>query len=305
MIISITGGCGFIGKYLVEKHLQLGDQVRVLSRRKLLSKNGVKFFVGDLSDPGCDFSDFVDGTNILYHCAGELNDETLMQELHVYGSQRLVDAAQGRVGRWVQLSSVGAYGACRNCVVTEDSPEYPSGVYEQTKTDSDEIVRKSGIPYVILRPSNVFGSTMINTSLFQLVKIIRKGLFFYIGKEGALVNYVHVDDVVRALVCCGKDERALNNIYNLSQTTSIEKMVESFLSGLDIKRKPLRLPERPIRKMVTVFSGLPGFVLTISRIDALTGHCFYDSSKIRENLDFEFPSSLESKFVNFASNLTL
>ena len=145
MIVSITGGDGFIGKHLVERNLQQGDQVRLLSRRPSLTQDGVKYFVGDLSNPDEDFTDFVDGTDILFHCAGEINDESLMHSLHVGGTQRLLSASRGRVGRWVQLSSVGAYGVCRNEVVTEESPERPFRVYEQTKTEADKIVKKSTI----------------------------------------------------------------------------------------------------------------------------------------------------------------
>ena len=98
------------------------------------------------------------------------------------GTQRLVDLAKGKIGRWVQLSSMGAYGVCRNGVLTEDSLEQPSGTYEQTKTEADEIIKRSGIPFVILRPSNVFGSSMSNNSLFDLMEMLRKGFFFTLAQ---------------------------------------------------------------------------------------------------------------------------
>ena len=107
MIIAITGGSGFIGKKLVDRHIQQGDQVRLLSRKSPLRSVDVQYFLGDLSSSSVDLSDFVDSVDILYHCAGEVNNKSLMQELHVNGTQRLVDAAQGKIGRWVQLSSVG------------------------------------------------------------------------------------------------------------------------------------------------------------------------------------------------------
>ena len=146
---------------------------------------------------------------------------------------------------------------------------------------------------------------MKNQSLFQLVEMLRKGLFFYIGVEGVLVNYIHVDDVVEALLLCGKDNRALGHTYNLSQTSEIEQMVAAFSAGLGIERKPLRLPEWPIRQLAHTFGWLPGFPLTVSRVDALTGRCRYESWKIRKELDFEFKSTLDSQFVQLASSLDL
>ena len=38
MIVAITGGRGFIGERLVERHLQQGDQVRLLSRQTLSTR---------------------------------------------------------------------------------------------------------------------------------------------------------------------------------------------------------------------------------------------------------------------------
>ena len=219
-----------------------------------------------------------------------------MQELHVNGTQRLIDAAQGKIGRWVQLSSVGVYGVCRDSKITEDSKEQPFGIYEESKTESDKIVKNSGIPCVILRPSNVFGVDMINQSIFQLISMISKGLFFYLGKKGVLVNYVAVEDVVEALHLCGNHDNALGEIYNVSQTIAIEEMVSSFSIGLGVKGKFLRLPEFPIRALVKIFAIFPKFPLTTTRIDALTNRCTYKSNKIMEELGFKFNSTLKESF---------
>jgi nucleoside-diphosphate-sugar epimerase len=296
MIIAITGGSGFIGSLLVDKFLKQSNQVRLLSRNTRAERKNVQYFLGDLSNPSVDLSGFLDGVDILYHCAGEVSNESLMQELHVNGTQRLADAAQGKIGRWVQLSSVGAYGACRDGTITEDSKEQPFGVYERTKTESDKIVTNSGIPFVILRPSNVFGIKMTNQSLFQLIGMINKGLFFYLGKRGVLINYIDVEDVVEALFLCGNRDNALGEIYNLSQTIEIEKMVLSFSFVLGVKSKFLRLPEFPIRALVKIFAIFPKFPLTTTRIDALTSRCTYKSNKIIEELNFKFKSTLEESF---------
>jgi len=301
MIVSITGGGGFIGKPLVDKHIRQGDQIRLLTRQNLPDQKNTSYFAGDLSSFDNDFTDFVDGADILYHCAGEIRNESLMRQVHVCGTRQLVEASKGKVGRLVQLSSVGAYGNCRSGAVTEDSLESPSNTYEQTKTESDNLVRNSGIPYVILRPSNVFGSTMTNQSLFLLLQMLKKRFFFYIGNN-VLVNYVHVDDVVEALLRCGSDDKALGNVYNLSQITEIEQMVRYFLLGLGINRNPPRLPEYIVRAVAKVFGNFDRFPLTSSRIDALTGQCIYSSNKIMRELGFEFGDTLENRFMEFASS---
>jgi len=300
MRIAITGGSGFIGKQLVNRHIQQGDQVRLLSRKPLLEDTSVQYFLGDLSSPNVNLSDFLDGVDILYHCAGEVSNESLMQELHVNGTQRLADAAQGKIGRWVQLSSVGAYGVCRDGTITEDSEERPFGVYERTKTESDKIVIDSGIPYVILRPSNVFGKDMPNQSLRGLLYAVSKGLFFFTGKENeSLVNYIHVEDVVEALMRCSSDDKALGEVFNLSQSTSVENMIASFISGMGSDKKIFRLPESVVRVIASIFGWIPKFPLTPSRVDALTGRCVYNSTKVQKILEFKYSMTLEERFVLF------
>ena len=126
--------------------------------------------------------------------------------------------------------------------------------------------------------------------------MIRKGYFVFLGKRESLANYVHVDDVVNALICCAKANISLGQIYNLSQTIKIEEMVKAILLGLGVDHKFMRIPELPVRLLVKFFEKLPGFPLTLSRIDALTFKSQYDSKKIIEELNFEFSSKLEEHF---------
>ena len=308
MIIAITGGAGFIGKYLVQAHLERGDEVRLLTRRSQNDNNNIEYFVGDLQDSDADLTAFVNNANILYHCAGELYDENLMQGVHVFGTERLVKAAEGRIGRWVQLSSVGAYGKQRNERVNETTNENPIGTYEVTKTQSDDTLKnaaeKTGMEYSILRPSIVFGEDMTNKSLYQMVEMIRRRLFFYIGKHGALMNYIHVKDVVSGLLLCGLHDNARNNTYILSDNIKLEDMVMAISQGLGIHLPSICLPEWLVRLVIKILQPVPGFPLSESRVDALTGRVYYDSSKIIKELNYHNSVTLVEAFREFAITTT-
>lgn len=297
MIIAITGGTGFIGKCLVQKHLQKGDKVRLLSRRAFSLKNDkLTYFKGDLSDTKLNFSNFVENVDILYHCAGEINHENLMRNLHINGMQNLVTAAQGNVNHWVQLSSVGSYGPRKFGIIDENSTESPIGVYETSKTESDNIIKKSGIPYSIMRPSNVIGLDMNNQSLLKFINSIKKRNFFYIGQKGTLMNYVEVNDVVEALTLCGENKVSIGQTYILSQSIHLERMVHTISKSLNVNHKFSRLPEIPVRFIVRVLENIFDIPLTTNRINALTGHYSYCSDKIENELNFKFKSSLEETF---------
>jgi nucleoside-diphosphate-sugar epimerase/glycosyltransferase involved in cell wall biosynthesis len=308
--VAITGGTGFIGRRLVTSHLNRGDDVIVLTRKNKLSlEKKLSYVKGDLLDKQLNFSTFIKNIDILYHCAGELNDENLMFPMHVESTERLLNAALVESERsekpfhWVQLSSVGAYGpnldgASAERIVTEETVVRPLGSYEKTKTQSDDLIMRADthplFSYSILRPSNVFGVDMPNSSLRQLGKVLRKGLFFYIGKKNSKATYVHVDDVVEALILCGIDSRARGEVFNISNDCLFEEMIEAMASSLDKSMPSLRFPELPIRVLVSFMSKIFNLPLSSSRIDTFVSRTQYSNEKLKQVLNFSPKISIVS-----------
>ena len=93
--IAITGATGFIGKLLVEKHLQLGDTVKILSRKKHGWNKATNHYRTDLISPDMRvIESFLDGAEVIYNCAGEINNQSLMNQTHVEGTKKLLFAAK-------------------------------------------------------------------------------------------------------------------------------------------------------------------------------------------------------------------
>lgn len=299
MIVGITGGTGFIGRKLVLRHLKNGDEVRVFSRRdphqaKLPER--VQWYSGDLTREE-NMSEFVDQLDILYHCAGEIRDESRMEAIHLDGTSLLIRMATGRIKRWVQLSSVGAYGLNRNCMIDENSSLHPSGMYEVTKAKSDILVTTASdngaFESAVLRPSIVYGAGMSNQSLRSLINMIKKGLFFFIGPQGASANYIHVDNVVEALYLCGTLPQAKGQIYNISDYRSLEEFVTIISSLLNQKTPTLRIPKKIMQAFVYCLGWIPRFPLTRSRIDALSNKTYYPIHKIEHELQYHHVVSMQ------------
>jgi nucleoside-diphosphate-sugar epimerase len=302
MIVSITGGTGFIGRPLVERHLEAGDTVRVLTRRapsQVSLGKSVEYIHADLVKCEASLLDqFMDRVTVFYNCAGEIRDPRRMPAVHVEGTRRLIRAAEGKLQRWVQLSSVGVYGPQRNGVVTEESPMRPCGVYEKTKTMSDELVlgaaAAGAFTTAVLRPSNVFGPMMTNRSLFQLIGLIDKSLFFFIGKPGASANYIYVDNVVEGLIRCGISPEATGGIFNLSDWRPLESFVATIARLLGKGTPTTRLPETPVRWVARLLGRIPGVPLKESRVDALAGRASYTTNRIECKLGYAHPVTMET-----------
>jgi len=292
MKIAITGATGFIGKLLVEKHLQLGDEVHVLTRNKGkidLFDSRVKIHLGDLSHTES-LTDFIENIDVLYHCAAEIRDESKMRLINVEGTINLINAAKGKVKHWVQLSSVGVYGPIYKGEINENQSYNPINEYEKTKLESDLIVLKAAqsnsFTYTFVRPSNVFGAQMRNQSLFQLIRTIENGYYFFIGPKGASANYVPVENVIEALYLAGTHLKAKNNIYNISSHTSIENFIGYISENLNRPYPKFRIPIGIIMFMARLTFFIPKNPLTVSRVNALSVRTIYLNSKIENELGY-------------------
>jgi len=311
MKIAITGGSGFIGELLVKHHLDRGDDVRVLTRKVGPHPDDnleqLEIYRTDLTKQSKVLNDFVDGVDVLYHCAGESNNQDLMYQTHVEGTKNLIVTATGKIGRWVQLSSVGVYGQRIAGNVTEESELKPIGMYETTKMLSDQLVMEAGneksFPWIILRPTIVYGSTMTNQSLRQLVSNINRRQFFFIGKSGASVNYIHVNNVIEALYLCASCEsRYLGNVYNVSDYCHLDDFVDMISDNLGLENVTLRIPERPIRFITRILENIHGFPLTTSRINALTNRANYPITKISNDLGYQAVVSMQEGIRQFITS---
>ncbi|MET3107580.1 nucleoside-diphosphate-sugar epimerase [Oxalobacteraceae bacterium GrIS 2.11] len=314
MKVCVTGSAGFIGSILASRLRSDGVELRLLTRQVIADND--EYFTADLTDNAASLQGLLDDVEVIYHCAGETKNIAKMASLHVLGTRKMLDAvsnhiaATGKPLHWVQLSSVGAYGPPKGRADTvreilETTEAAPVGEYEVTKTQADELIidyaqREPLFTYSILRPSIVIGKNMTNQSVRSLVNVIRRKLFFYIGSTSAVATYVHVDDVVDALVLCGTDVRAKGQIFNLSNDCKLSEVVAAVAQRAGIAAPTLCVPERLLRVLVNVFSYAGKIPLTQDRIDAMVKRTRYSNEKIAKVLGYtpsrSIPRSIASLF---------
>lgn len=312
-VICVTGGNGFIGKKLIEEFSKIGCRVRTITRKKnTIFPRNVDVFVGDLTDVNLSLKKFIQDCDILYHCAGEINFEKQMSLLHINGTQKLIQAVENEIKstqkkiHWIQLSSCGAYGPPKNNdveikrIITESSETNPANEYERTKTKSDEMLIESSnnnFEYTILRPSNVIGPSMTNQSVHKLIKLVNSGYFFFIGKKDATCTYVHVDDVVKAMIIISCNPNSKNEIFNISYDCNWEALLKKISYLLNVKMLPIRIPFQLIRLPIKLIKLIFGMFINIPRLDPFVYRTEYSTKKIESILNFKFskpmPDSIE------------
>jgi nucleoside-diphosphate-sugar epimerase len=289
MKIGVTGGNSFIGRLLENKDIELGDEVIVLSRNKERDIEGATLSVGDLSVEDS-LTEFVKDLDVLYHCAAEIIDELKMEATNVMGTNNLIKSASGQIRHWVQLSSVGVYGPIGSGIITENQKYNPINRYEKSKLKSDLLVLEATenrlFTSTIIRSSNVFGAKMNNNSLFELIKTIDKGFYFFIGKIGASANYFTVENVVESLYLVATNIKAINKIYNVSDWSTIDDFVNNITNHLQKSVLKYRIPIKLMIMLAKITSFIPNNPLTVSRLMDLSNISKYSIKKIEVELSY-------------------
>ena len=170
MKILVSGASGRVGANLVRALVERGDEVisMVFPGDPQMSKlEGIhtELRQADLMDTEAVLS-AAKGAQVIIHAAALMGQPKMGTEaflnVNVMGTQRLLDAAlQNHVQRFIYFSSTAAYDTDRIAVqpTPEDAPLDPLSLYGTSKRMAEALVenynRIHGLPYVILRPSDI------------------------------------------------------------------------------------------------------------------------------------------------------
>ncbi len=305
MVVCITGATGFIGRKLAEQHLMLGNEVRYLTRTDNKPIIGAKAILGDLNSSVDQLMPLLNNADTFYHCAGELKNEASMRSTHVQGTVNLLNVIEKSRSQnqasfhWVQLSSCGAYGQTSSYpsiarYVDENTQDNPSGEYECTKTEADNLIiafakKYDWFKYTIIRPTIVFGAGMRSVLIMRIASTIKKRLFFYIGHKNAIANFVHVDDVVKALMLSVNQPNAYNQTFIVSNDCKFSDVVDVTADTLLASKPRWVINEFLLRKLVNLVGKWVKLPISSAQIDVMMRQTYYSNKKIRKILGW-FPS---------------
>ena len=224
MRIGVTGARGFIGSHLVSALKKRGTVVTLLRQKGLPGKRELK--------------QFVTGTDLFFHLGGvnRGTDEEILNG-NIIGTSRLLESILNNgksSARLVFASSAQVYPLV-NCKtpIRETKKANPDTVYGVSKQNAESLIRISGIPFTVLRLSNVYGpgcrpnyNSVVATLCYRAVR----GLPLVIngdGRQGR--DFVYIEDVVRALGLAGFQSVAgSGKIFNVSsgKVVSVKQIVK-------------------------------------------------------------------------------
>jgi NADH dehydrogenase len=280
--VFVSGGASFLAGAVIPSLLSAGLKVRALRRSRNAPDipadppGDMEWVEGDLLSEGA-WQPAVAGCAAVVHLAAAgAGTGRELRAANVEATQALLDAAAaGGVERIVHLSSAA---------VTDGDPD----PYGASKRDAEDLVHRSGIPFVIIRPTWIVGKGDRNFLPRLIGRARGRGPLLNVGRF--LVQPVFVEDVAQAITAAVVAPSAVGQIYELAGVDAIS--YETFLG--DLLRAAncpvplvINVPARACVPVAIVLDRLRGGYEYRRRVRYGGRDHVYDISRARRDLGFD------------------
>lgn len=208
-MLLITGGTGFIGTRFAQKLIQSQHDVRILLRPQKTNPNlprnvSLEIAVSSLQDSRS-LRAAMKNVKTVFHFATAEHQLPVAdyESVDIQGTRNLIEAAQDAgVERVLYLSRVGA----------EKNSSFP---VLKSKALAEEIICNSGIPYSILRLTEVFGSRDHFSNPIRAA-VMHSPIFLPIPGDGKTnLQPLWIEDLLTCLLLVYEEGVFENRIYEL------------------------------------------------------------------------------------------
>lgn len=302
--ILVTGASGFVGRALCAHLLAAGWRVRgtrlACEPASSLSPGIDQVQVEPLG-PDTPWARALQGIETVIHLAArvhQMSDASAhplaeFQKVNTDGTRRLaVEAAQAGVRRLVFVSSVKVNGEESPLRYTEDSPPLPRDPYGVSKWQAEQALRlveaQRGLEVVVVRPTLVYGPG-VRANFLALMKALRAGLPLPLASIDNRRSLIYLGNLVHALAVCASHPRAAGKTFLVSdgEDVSTPELLRATASALGARARLFPFPP-PLMQLAGRLAGKG------AQVGRLTGSLAVDSSKIRKELGWQPPYTLEA-----------
>jgi len=217
--IFITGGAGFIGRWVVKDALDRGYDVTVYDNFSAGSRAHIEAFETQITAVEGDITDIATldqaldqaCPDVLIHLAAvhfipycnEHPEETL--KVNSVASYRVLRAAADAGMRRAVVASSGAFYPSVDTALHEEMAPEPADIYGFSKQQTEEtcafIARTSSMTCVAARLFNTYGPWETNPHLIpHILESLRSGPSVELGNIHTKRDYIYVEDVAAAVL---------------------------------------------------------------------------------------------------------
>ena len=325
----VTGGCGFVGRVLVDALRARGDEVRVLDLVESSPWDDVDYRRIDLSDAeavrgACEDIDVVFHNASLVHTRRNQIDK--VWAVNLGGTQHMLEEGhRASVGKFVYVGSASAVYEGHDIENGDETLPYSSSSqapYADSKIAAEKLVLsqdgQAGMRTCALRPHLIYGPHD-NRLIPTMLQRARSGKLKYkVESRGRLSDFTYVDNLVDALLLAeqalGPEGKANGQAYFITNGEPTQ-----FFEFVAILLRLSGLP--PVRGTVPYWlaysaAALKEFIDTLSGGDLnadqgvsrfavkyLSTHHYFSIDKARRDLGYEPKIGIEEGLERTVSHL--
>ena len=279
-LITIFGGSGFLGRYIVRQLASKGYFVRVIARNpnealflKVYGKVGqIQLVSGDIKEEK-KLRDYLRGSDCVINCVATFF-ETRSQSfnnLHINAARNLAKAAKKeRVNQFIHVSSLGASTKSSSRLL-------------KSKGQGEEAVLECFTNANIIRPSLIFGNE--DTFFNRFANLSSISPFIPIIGSETKFQPVYVDDVAKAISLLVEESNRGRYIeLGGDEIYTFNELIDILLSEIERKRIILNIPFFLARLIAAtndffrlVSGGMVPAFLTLAQVKSLENDNLVDS----------------------------
>lgn len=265
-VVTVFGGTGFVGRYVVSRLAAAGASVRVVTRHPqrayfLKTHGSVGQIVGIRGEYGsaAQMERLVSGSDIVVNCLGILFEKgkNTFVRLHTEYPAWIGQAcAAAKVRTLIHISALGI--------------NQSASKYAKSKLSGEEALHKAFPSATILRPSVIFGPE--DNFFNQFARLSRLLPFLPLfGGGKTKFQPVYVGDVAEAVFEAAVQEEARGRVYELagSEILTFRQVYEQIFSITKTPKFLLPIPWGLARAQAVIFSLFPKPLLTSDQLISL------------------------------------